>query len=404
MTEEEIDAMMTKAKDQFRKGEPLFGRNGAFHFMLENFLNNALEVEMGDHLAKNKDNGGKDRRNGKMKKTVQSEYGPIDVETPRDRDGSFEPETVKKRETVLAESLSDKIISLYASGQSTRDISRFIEENYGSSISAETISHITDKVWPEIQSWRNRSLEDVYPIVWLDAIHYKVKDEKGSTVSRAIYNVLGVDSYGFKDLLGMYVSQSEGANFWLGVLTDLKNRGVQDILIACVDGLKGFPDAINAVFPETDVQLCIVHQIRNSLKYVASKNQKEFLADLKLVYKAETLEKAEMELENLAAKWKAKYPIVIRSWQGNWASLSRYFQYTSDIRRLIYTTNTVEGYHRQVRRVTKTKGVFSSDESLLKLVYLAYRNIKKRWTSPLANWALIAQQLCIRFEDRFKIL
>ena len=382
----------------------LFGKNGAFHFMLENFLNTALDAEMDDHLAENKGNGGKDRRNGKMRKTVQSEYGPVEIETPRDRDGTFEPEVVKKRETILAEGLSDKIIGLYAQGQSTRDISRFIEENYGSSISAETISHITDKVWPEIQSWRNRGLEDVYPIVWLDAIHYKVKDEKGAVVSRAIYNVLGVDRHGFKDLLGMYVSQSEGANFWLSVLTDLKNRGVKDILVACVDGLKGFPDAIGAVFPETDVQLCIVHQIRNSLKYVASKNQKEFLVDLKLVYQAKTLEKAEMELGNLATKWGEKYPIVVRSWQENWPNLSRYFQYTEDIRRLIYTTNTVEGYHRQVRKVTKTKGVFTSDDSLVKLVYLAYRNIRKKWTMPLANWSLIAQQLCIRFGDRFVIL
>jgi len=404
MTNEELDSVMAKAKEQFRKGEPLFGKNGAFHFMLENFLNAALETEMEEHLAENKGNGGKDRRNGKTRKTVQSEYGPVEIQTPRDRDGSFEPEVVKKRETILAEGLSDKIISLYATGQSTRDISKFIEDNYGSSISAETISHITDRVWPEIQSWRNRSLEDVYPIVWLDAIHYKVKDEKGAVVSRAIYNVLGVDRYGFKDLLGMYVSQSEGANFWLGVLTDLKNRGVKDILIACVDGLKGFPDAINAVFPQTDVQLCIVHQIRNSLKYVASKNQKEFLADLKLVYQAATQEKAETELSNLDTKWGEKYPIVIRSWQENWQNLSRYFQYTAEIRKLIYTTNTVEGYHRQIRKVTKTKGVFSSDESLLKLVYLAYRNIKKKWTMPLANWSLIAQQLCIRFEDRFRIL
>ena len=404
MTNEELDSVMAKAKEQFRKGEPLFGKNGAFHFMLENFLNAALETEMEEHLAENKGNGGKDRRNGKTRKTVQSEYGPVEIQTPRDRDGSFEPEVVKKRETILAEGLSDKIISLYATGQSTRDISKFIEDNYGSSISAETISHITDRVWPEIQSWRSRSLEDVYPIVWLDAIHYKVKDEKGAVVSRAIYNVLGVDRYGFKDLLGMYVSQSEGANFWLGVLTDLKNRGVKDILIACVDGLKGFPDAITAVFPQTDVQLCIVHQIRNSLKYVASKNQKEFLADLKLVYQAATQEKAETELSNLDTKWGEKYPIVIRSWQENWQNLSRYFQYTAEIRKLIYTTNTVEGYHRQIRKVTKTKGVFSSDESLLKLVYLAYRNIKKKWTMPLANWSLIAQQLCIRFEDRFKIL
>lgn len=404
MTNEELNSVMAKAKEQFKKGEPLFGKNGAFHFMLEEFLNNALDAEMDNHLAENKGNGGRDRRNGKMRKTVLSEYGPVEIETPRDRDGTFEPEVVKKRETILAEGLSDKIVGLYATGQSTRDIAKFIEENYGSSISAETISRITDKVWPEIQSWRNRGLEDVYPIVWLDAIHYKVKDEKGAAVSRAVHNVLGVDRHGFKDLLGMYVSQSEGANFRLGVLTDLKNRGVKDILVACVDGLKGFPDAINAVFPDTDVQLCVVHQIRNSLKYVASKNRKEFLADLKLVYRAATLEKAEMELQNLAVKWNGKYPVVVRSWQENWSNLSRYFQYTGEIRRLIYTTNTVEGYHRQVRKVTKTKGVFTSDDSLVKLVYLAYRNIKKKWTMPLANWSLIAQQLCIRFNDRFKIL
>lgn len=404
MTNEELNSVMAKAKEQFKKGEPLFGKNGAFHFMLEEFLNNALDAEMDNHLAENKGDGGRDRRNGKMRKTVLSEYGPVEIETPRDRDGTFEPEVVKKRETILAEGLSDKIVGLYATGQSTRDIAKFIEENYGSSISAETISRITDKVWPEIQSWRNRGLEDVYPIVWLDAIHYKVKDEKGAAVSRAVHNVLGVDRHGFKDLLGMYVSQSEGANFRLGVLTDLKNRGVKDILVACVDGLKGFPDAINAVFPDTDVQLCVVHQIRNSLKYVASKNRKEFLADLKLVYRAATLEKAEMELQNLAVKWNGKYPVVVRSWQENWSNLSRYFQYTGEIRRLIYTTNTVEGYHRQVRKVTKTKGVFTSDDSLVKLVYLAYRNIKKKWTMPLANWSLIAQQLCIRFNDRFKIL
>lgn len=404
MTNEELNSVMAKAKEQFKKGEPLFGKNGAFHFMLEEFLNKALDAEMDNHLAENKGDGGRDRRNGKMRKTVLSEYGPVEIETPRDRDGTFEPEVVKKRETILAEGLSDKIVGLYATGQSTRDIAKFIEENYGSSISAETISRITDKVWPEIQSWRNRGLEDVYPIVWLDAIHYKVKDEKGAAVSRAVHNVLGVDRHGFKDLLGMYVSQSEGANFRLGVLTDLKNRGVKDILVACVDGLKGFPDAINAVFPDTDVQLCVVHQIRNSLKYVASKNRKEFLADLKLVYRAATLEKAEMELQNLAVKWNGKYPVVVRSWQENWSNLSRYFQYTGEIRRLIYTTNTVEGYHRQVRKVTKTKGVFTSDDSLVKLVYLAYRNIKKKWTMPLANWSLIAQQLCIRFNDRFKIL
>lgn len=404
MTHEEYQEMMAKAKDQFKKGTPLFGKDGAFHRILEDFLNSAMEGEMETHLEESHQQGKFNRRNGKMPKEVRTEYGTIEVETPRDRDGSFTPETIKKRQTVLAEGLSDKIISLYASGQSVRDIQDFLMENFGTDISTETISNITDKVWLEIKAWRSRSLESVYPIVWLDAIHYKVRDDKGATVSRSIYNVIGIDASGYKDLLGMYISHSEGANFWLSVLTDLQNRGVQDILIACVDGLSGFPDAINSVFPKTDVQLCVVHQIRNSLKYVGSKNQKEFLKDLKLVYAAQTKEGAELALDALEKKWGDDYPIVIKSWRDKWAQLSSYFQYTEDIRRIIYTTNTVEGYHRQVRKVTKTKGVFPTDDSLMKLVYLAYRNIKKKWTMPLANWGKSAQQLAIMFEDRFKIL
>lgn len=359
---------------------------------------------MDSHLSETKSQETSNRRNGKMRKNVQTEYGPVVVETPRDRAGSFSPETVQKRQTILAEGLSDKIISLYATGQSMKQISDFLEENYGTRISKETISNITDKVWPEIKAWRSRTLDKVYPIVWMDAIHYKVRDDNGTATSRAIYNVLGVDRDGHKDLLGMYVSHSEGANFWLDVLTDLQSRGVRDILIACVDGLTGFPDAIQSIFPQTDVQLCIVHQIRNSVKYVGSKHKKDFLKDLKCVYAAPNKEKAETELDNLESKWGEQYPIVIKSWRDKWDNLSHYFQYTESIRRIIYTTNIVEGYHRQVRKITKTKGVFPSDDALLKLVYLAYRNIKKKWTMPLANWGLTAQQLAIKFGDRFKIL
>jgi transposase-like protein len=235
----------------------------------------------------------------------------------------------------------------------------------------------------------------------MDAIHYKVMDDKGVAVSRAIYNVLGIDKEGRKDLLGMYISKSEGANFWLSVLTDLQNRGVKDILIACIDGLKGFPDAIRSVFPETCVQLCVIHQIRNSVKYVGSKHQKEFIRDLKLVYGAASKEAAEVEMDNLELKWGEQYPIVIRSWRDNWEALTQYFQYTQLIRKLIYTTNTVEGYHRQIRKVTKNKGVFPNDTALEKLVYLAYRNIRKKWTMPLANWGAISQQLSIKFGERF---
>ena len=403
MTQEEYTQMLADARDQFKNGTPLFGKEGAFHRVLEDFLNAAMEGEMDSHLEETKPST-KNRRNGKMSKTLQTEYGPVEVETPRDRDGSFEPEIVKKRQTILAEGLSDKIISLYATGQSMSDIKSFLEENYGTEISRETISNITDKVWPEIKAWRSRSLDDVYPIVWMDAIHYKARNEKGATEARAIYNVIGIDKEGRKDLLGMYISHSEGANFWLSVLTDLQNRGVKDILIACVDGLTGFPDAIQSVFPKTDVQLCIVHQIRNSVKYVASKNQKEFLADLKQVYAAQTKDAAEIALDELELKWGEKYPIVIKSWRDKWDNLTHYFKYTADIRRIIYTTNTVEGYHRQVRKVTKTKGVFPNDDAIFKLVYLAYRNIKKKWTMPIANWGQTAQQLAIAFDDRFQIM
>jgi transposase-like protein len=257
---------------------------------------------------------------------------------------------------------------------------------------------------PEIKEWKSRTLDSVYAICWLDAIHYKVRDDSGRAVTRAIYNVLGVNRSGQKELLGMYVAKSEGANFWLEVLTDLHNRGVDDIMICCVDGLKGFPDAIQGVFPNATVQLCIVHQIRNTVKYVGSKHQKEFLKDLKLVYGAVSKEAAETELDNLELKWGEQYPIVIKSWRDNWERLSEYFQYTKEIRRLIYTTNTVEGYHRQIRKVTKNKGVFPSDTALEKLVYLAYRDISRKWTVSIMNWALISQQLAIRFGDRFEIM
>lgn len=400
---EEFVRMREEIVKQCLAGKPLFGKDGALAPMIQSILNAVLEGEMDAHMSEEEREEG-NRRNGKMEKQVQTPYGEITVSTPRDRNGSFEPQIIKKRETILAEGSADKIIGLYAIGASTREISRWYEENVGSSISAETISAITDRVLPEIKEWKSRQLDEVYAIVWLDAIHYKVKDEKGQAVTRAIYNVLGINKEGKKDLLGMYVSRSEGANFWLSVLTDLQNRGVQDILIACVDGLKGFPDAIKSVFPQTAVQLCIVHQIRNSIKYVASKNQKEFMKDLKTVYQAVNKDSAEEALDQLDSKWGEDYPIVIKSWRDNWDLLTEYFQYTAPIRKLIYTTNTVEGYHRQIRKVTKNKGVFTNDQSLEKLVYLAYRNIKKKWTMSLSNWGQISQQLAIKFEDRFSLM
>lgn len=273
---------------------------------------------------------------------------------------------------------------------------------YDTEISHTVLSQITDRIIPEVKAWQSRPLESVYCIVWLDAMHYKVRSE-GRIEHKAVYNILGINRNGYKQVLGTYISESEGANFWLQVLSDLQNRGLEDILIACTDNLQGFTEAIHSVYPKAEVQSCIVHQIRNSLKYVASKDQKEFMKDLKRVYKADTKDLAELALEELAGAWELKYPVVLASWRNNWEKLTTYFQYTAPIRKLIYTTNAVEGYHRQIRKVTKTKGAFTSDMALLKLVYLATKNIEKKWTTPLHNWALTVQQLAIRFGERLPL-
>ena len=396
-------SIQKQALEQFRSGKSLLGKGGAFAPLFKQFLEAALEAELEEHLTEDAENVEKNRRNGKVKKTVKTSDGPIELVTSRDRNGSFEPEIVKKRETILADSLQDRIIGMYGLGMSLRDISEHIKEMYDMDISHDTLSGITERIMPLIKEWQSRPLDGLYCIVWMDAIHYKVK-EQGKVKSRAVYNILGINKEGKKDLLGVYVSENEGANFWLSVLTDLNNRGIKDILIACIDNLTGFEQAINAIFPKTEVQSCVVHQIRNSLKYVASKDQKEFLSELKPVYKATTKELAELNLEKLGAKWRKKYPVVIKSWEENWHKLSTYFKYTEDIRRIIYTTNTIEGFHRQVRKVTKNKGVFPSDDALLKLVYLAYRNISKKWTQPLHNWSLTVSQLSIHFEGRLILM
>jgi putative transposase len=396
-----LEEIKKKALAQLRSGQSLYGKDGAFAPLLKSFLEAALEGEMDAHLDQNERQEG-NRRNGKVHKTVQTNSGPVEIETSRDRNSTFEPEVVKKRETILADTLESKIIGMYGLGMSFRDISSHLKEVYDADISHATLSAITDRVIPAIKEWQARLLDSVYCIVWLDAMHYKVKEE-GKIVSRAVYHILGINVEGRKDLLGMYVSESEGATFWLSVLSDLRNRGVEDILIASIDNLKGFSEAIESTFPHTEVQSCIVHQIRNSLKYVASKDQKAFLADLKLVYRASTKDLAEQELDALDQKWGKKYPLVIKSWRSNWPKLSTYFKYDPAIRRLIYTTNTIEGFHRQIRKVTKTKGAFPSDMALLKLVFLAYRNIRKKWTSPLQNWGLTVSQLSIWFEGRLTL-
>jgi len=398
MTNQEQKELEKKALDQLLSGKSLFGKDGAFAPMLKSFIEKALEAEMTSHLSTSCNN----KRNGKGKKTIKSSLGSFEISTPTDRKSSFEPELIKKRQTILAENLSEKIIGLYGLGMSLRDISAHIKEMYDSDISHTVLSQITDKIIPDIKAWQNRPLESVYCIVWLDAMHYKVKND-GKVIHKALYNILGVNKDGKKEILGMYISESEGANFWLQVLTDLSHRGLKDILIACTDNLKGFSQAILSIYPKTQIQKCIVHQIRNSLKYIASKDQKEFLKDLKLVYKAINKDVAEEQLLLLAEKWEKKYPVVIESWNNNWEELSAYFEYTAPIRRIIYTTNAVEGFHRQVRKVTKTKGAFPNDMALLKLVYLATKNIEKKWTSPLQNWSLTIQQFYIKFGDRIPL-
>ena len=394
----DFESMKDLALEQLRSGESLYGKNGAFAPLMKKFLEAALEAEMESHLDEAERSGG-NRRNGKSSKQIRTSDGTIEIDTRRDRRSNFEPQLIKKRETILADSLEKKILGMYGLGMSLRDISNHIKEMYDTDISHSTLSSITDKIIPQVKEWQSRSLDSLYTIVWMDAMHYKVKEDH-RFVSRAVYNILGIDRNGHKHLLGMYVSENEGANFWLSVLTDLQNRGVEDILIACIDNLKGFSEAIQSVFPDTEVQTCVVHQIRNSLKYVASKGQKEFMNDLKPLYRADTLDLAELRMDELQDKWGEKYPVVIDSWRRNWDRLTTYFRYDKSIRKLIYTTNTIEGFHRQVRKVTKTKGAFTSDIALLKLIYLAHNNIKKKWTMPLANWGTTAQKLAIWFPGR----
>jgi putative transposase len=398
---EEYKELRKKALSQLRSGQSLTGKGGAFAPLLKEFIESALKAEMEVHLDdQERDLGNK--RNGKGVKTLKTSSGTITIETPQDRLSSFEPQLVKKRETILAENLAPQIISLYGRGLSFRDISTHIEEMYDMEISHSTLSEITERVIPQVKEWQNRLLEPLYTIVWMDAMHYKVRSE-GRVVTRAVYNILGVNKTGHKELIGMYISESEGANFWLTVLTDLKARGVKDILIVCTDNLTGFSEAILSIFPKTEVQSCIIHQIRNSLKYVLCKDKKEFMKDLKKVYRAFNKAQAEEELVNLELKWGKKYPFVIKSWNNNWHKLSTYFQYDELIRRMIYTTNAIEGFHRQVRKVTKTKGAFTSDMALQKLIYLTVENISAKWKLPIKDWTLTLQQLYIKYGERMEI-
>ncbi|HSN23142.1 MAG TPA: IS256 family transposase [Methylomicrobium sp.] len=396
MTQETNEFDFSAALKAIQEGKPLLGREGILTPLIKNLTEAALEGELDSHLGQELNSN---RRNGKSRKTIKSLNGNFELQTPRDRDGTFSPQLVKKHQTSLNDEIEQKIIAMYGVGLSYQDISGHLRELYGLEVSTGTLSAITDKIIQTVKEWQGRPLASTYPIVWLDAIHYKVR-ENGKVTSKAVYTILGVNLEGHKEVLGLYISEHEGANFWLQVLTDLSNRGVKDILIACVDGLKGFPEAIEAIFPETEVQLCVVHQIRNSLKYVGSKNQKEFMADLKRVYRASSKDLAASELDILADKWNDKYPIVIKSWRNNWERLSQYFKYPADIRRIMYTTNTIEAVHRQFRKLTKTKGAFPNQDSLLKLLYMGIQNASRKWTMPIQNWSLTISQLAIFFAGR----
>ena len=385
-----------EAVQAIQSGQKLNGKDGILNGLIKQLTEAALQAELEQHLVTEQE---PNRKNGYTSKTVKSSVGSFELDTPRDRSGSFTPQTVKKNQTTLTDEIDQKILSMFSMGMSYRDINKHIEDMYGMNVATGMISSVTDKLLPELKAWQQRPLDSHYPIVWLDAIHYKIK-ENGRYISKAVYTLLGLNIHGKKEILGLHLSENEGANYWLSVLTDLNNRGVKDILIACIDGLTGFPDAIAAIFPKTEVQLCIVHQLRNSMKYVASKHQKIFMADLKPVYRAETKEAAELALDELEAKWGDSYPLVINSWRNKWHNLSAYFKYPEHIRRVIYTTNAVEAVHRQFRKLTKTKGAFPNENSLLKLLYAGILNATEKWTMPIHNWSLCLSQLAIYFDGR----
>jgi len=364
---------------------------------MKNMIESMLQAELEDHTEQSKTT----TKNGSYSKTVRTDAGGLRLDIPRDRNAEYQPQLIPKGKTTIS-GIDDKIISMYARGMSLRDIEKQVLEMYDVQMSDTLIGKIIDKITPHISAWQNRTLEAIYPIIYMDAMVFKIKDDTGFYKNRSLHFAIGITLEGKKDLLGMWLSDNEGAKFWLSIVTELKNRGVEDILIASVDGLKGFPEAINSVFPKTIVQRCIIHQIRYSMKYVGSKYQKEFMTDLKLVYKAPTKQKAEEALLDLESKWQERYPMVINSWRNNWEELSAYFQYSEPIRRIIYTTNTVEGFNRQVRKITKSKGGFSNDSSLYKLVFLLYRDISKKWEKSISNWAEIISQLSIHFQDRLE--
>ena len=400
------DELLDELMKNYKKPEDLIGESGLLKQLTKALVERAMKAEMTAHLGFEKhDPAGKksgNSRNGNSKKTIKGEFGNLAIDVPRDRNSSFEPVIIPKGETRFT-GFDDKIISMYARGMTTRDIQGHLQELYGVEVSPTLISQVTDAVTEEITLWQNRPLEEVYPIIYLDAIRVKVR-HNGSVINKAVYLAIGVTLEGQKDVLGMWVAETEGAKFWLQVVTELKNRGVKDILIACVDGLKGFPEAIEAVFPKTQVQLCIVHMVRQSLRYVSWKQRKEVAGDLRSIYQAPTVEQAEASLTAFSTKWDASHPTISKSWRNNWERIIPLFGYPPEIRKAIYTTNAIESLNMSLRKVTKNRGSFPNDEAMVKLLFLAIRNISKKWTMPIHDWKSALNQFTIIFETRMPAL
>ena len=369
--------------------------------MFRDVLQESLEAEMDEALGygkyNNMDKNNDNSRNGYSKKTVKTELGPVQINIPRDRNGDFEPKIVPKHQRSV-NGIEDKILGLYATGMTTRDISEQIKELYGVDISAETVSNITNRILPLVSEWQNRPLEKTYSFIFMDAIHYKVREDK-QIIVKAAYVAIGVNMDGEKEVLGIWIGANESSKFWLSVLNDLKNRGIQDVLIFCVDGLNSFKEAIGAAFPFAKIQRCIIHQIRFSMKYIPYKDRKAFIADLKGIYRAVNEEVAMDKLLSLKEKWSSKYPNAVKSWEDNWDNLSTFFAFSDNIRKIIYTTNTIESLNSQFRKVTKTKLIFPNDDSLLKMLYLAVEHVAKKWTRSYSDWDLVINQLKIVFSD-----
>ncbi|MEB8474941.1 MULTISPECIES: IS256 family transposase [Acidithiobacillus] len=386
----------------YKTPEDLIGEGGLLKQLTKRLVERALQTEMVEHLGYAKHESVAhptgNTRNGTSKKTLKGELGALQIEVPRDRNGSFEPRLIPKHQTRWT-GFDDKILSLYARGMTVREIQSHLEEMYGTEISPTLISSVTDAVMEDAKAWQSRPLDVLYPIVYLDCIHVKTRDN-GAVRAKAVYLALGINLAGEKELLGLWIAQTEGAKFWLQVVTELKNRGVQDIFIACVDGLKGFPEAIETVFPKTAVQLCIVHMVRYSLNYVSWKLRKAVAADLRAIYSAATVAEAEAQFAAFAEKWGEAYPPIVQSWRRNWARLIPFFDYPPEIRKVIYTTNAIESVNMSLRKITKNRGAFPSDDALLKLFYLALQNISQKWTMPIRDWKAALNRFIIQFDDR----